>query len=80
MTCVTMHRATLIAPGALGLAYDVSPDQQRNGMGMEINKWTMNPYKGTTFFSADFRAGAAILDPDYIRNACLFLPPAEQAK
>jgi len=77
MTCIHSHRALLMAPGVLGIAYDVPLTEQRDGMGMSITNWTMDPHKGETYVSADFRIGAAILDPDYIAGDCYFLEPGE---
>jgi len=75
MTCIKTHRAILMAPGVLGLAYDVTPDEQFEGMGMEVTRWNMDPHRGKTYISANFRAGAAILDPNYMVMACRFLEP-----
>jgi len=76
-TCVKSHRALLMAPGVLGIAYDVPLTEQRDGMGMSITNWTIDPHRGETFVSADFRIGAAILDHDYIAGDCFFLEPGQ---
>jgi len=75
MTCIKQHRAMLMAPQVLGIAYDVSPDQQFTGMGMKITRWNMDPHMGKTYMSATFRAGAAILDPNYIYMASKIVEP-----
>lgn len=75
MTCIKSHRVVLMAEGVLGIAYDVPLTEQYNGMGMEISKWNIQPNKGKTYVDADFRVGAAILDPDYISADCLLLTP-----
>lgn len=79
MTCVTSHRAMLLTPGVLGIAYDVSPSEQRTGMGLEVTKWDRAPYRGKTFMEMCFRVGASILDTEYMVSACKFIEPKMEA-
>ena len=76
MTGTYTHRAALMVPGVLGLAYDVSPVGQFDGMGMEITNWRRAPLKGKTYFDTTFRVGTAILDTDLIVHACNIQVPA----
>lgn len=54
------HRAAIIAPGAIGIASDVSDLQQYDGMGMQIQQSTHIKDKGKIWMNTTFRVGAAI--------------------
>lgn len=73
MTCVKSHRAVMMAPGVLGIAYDVLPTAE--GIGIDIVRWDIAPYKGQTMIDAYFKIGAEILDPTYVASAITFVYP-----
>ena len=66
MTGTIQHRAIMMAPGVLGIAYDVIPDV--NGIGLKFDRWNMAPYLGQTFVTANFKLGSEVLDPKYLTS------------
>ena len=75
VTGVITHRCTLLMPGVWGITYDVDPNQQFAGMGMQIVQKLDPEYKGKIFMTTTFRQGAGIVDPDFITMSSLVLVP-----
>ena len=75
MLGIITHRAMLCTPGVFGIAYDVDPIGQFQGMGMQIVQKLDPEYKGKIFMTTTFRQGAGILDPEFMNHASLVLTP-----
>ena len=70
------HRIAAVAQGVLAIGYDVAPQEQDNGMGLDVEHVTRGRYKGKSYFSADFELGTTILGADdYVAHGSLILTP-----
>jgi hypothetical protein len=75
VTGITSHIVMMQAPGVLGIAGDVSPTGQYNGMGLVINQKVLPPDRGKTYFETIFKVSGMILDTDFIVYGSLYLTP-----
>jgi hypothetical protein len=66
----TSHRAALVAPGALAIAYSGELPQQYDGMGLQIVQQLDPPYGGKIFMETKLRLGAHVVKDfaTYARN------------
>ena len=70
-TCTYYHRAILTVPRIFAIASRANQlANQTNGMGMRIVQKLDAPDNGKVYMNAAFEFGTAIVDPDYIVNAC----------
>lgn len=76
LTGIVSHIAMMTAPGVLGIAGDVSPLEQYNGMGLQITRRLGPPYQGKTYFDNTFKLGTSILDHNFVVYASNFIEPA----
>jgi hypothetical protein len=69
----TSHRAALVAPGALAIAYSGEIPQQYEGMGLQIVQHLDPPHKGKVFMDTYLRLGAHVVKNfvTYARNVKL---------
>lgn len=72
---INTHYIYLAARGVFGVAYDVDSLEERNGIGLEISTWDIQPHKGKTYIDTDFKMGAAILDTDFVSRAFVEITP-----
>jgi hypothetical protein len=75
LTGITSHVAMMSAPGVLGIASDVSPLEQYQGMGLNVVRRLGPPYMGMTFFDNTFKLGTSILNHNFVTYASLFIEP-----
>lgn len=67
----TSHRAALIAPGTLGIAYDIPELRQYEGMGLRLVQKLDAPENGKMYMDTTLRMGTGIADPElmvYAKN------------
>lgn len=72
---VNSHIAYLAFKGVFGIAYDVQSLEERAGIGLDITNWVIDPFKGKTFISTDFKLGMGILDRTLIARAHITVVP-----
>lgn len=77
ITGVITHRCQLVTPGNFGIAFNVDPNQQFAGMGMQIVQKLDPEYKGKIFMTTTFRQGAGLVDPDFMTMSSLVLVPGQ---
>lgn len=75
VTGITSHIIMLQAPGVLGIAGDVSPLGQYQGMGLVVNQRLLAPDRGKTYFETMFKVSGTILDTDFVVYGSLYLSP-----
>lgn len=75
VTGITSHIVMMQAPGVLGIAGDVSPLGQYNGMGLVVNQRLLAPDRGKTYFETMFKVAGLILDTDFVVYGSLYLAP-----
>lgn len=81
ITGVESHRATIVAPGGFGMAYDVDsiPLSQFDGFGLVVTQQLAAPFLGKMYMHTTFRWGAAVVDMDYVVSASTILNASTRA-
>jgi hypothetical protein len=69
LTGTNTFRGTLTAPGNYGISYDVLPQDQFGGFGLELEQSTAMKDRGLVYMTTRFRTGTGIIEPTFTVNA-----------
>lgn len=73
---IDTHRAVLSMPGNMFVGFDVAELNQFDGMGMRIQQRFDLPHKGEVYMHSTLKAGAGIVDTDFMVNASISIDPS----